>query len=655
MSGTHRFCQSLRGQATSLSARAPSASFYDVNLAGIEIRYRPAPRANQSLTIAHPPGARESAGRDAYISVTIRCEYPERGIIARAWVENLAQSPVELEAAGMFITSGFDRTAQARFFKHGYQSWSGSFPIRVGDLSAERYEKRARLTRVNHQSEVVRPPDAPEAATSELFTILERSDGERLLAGFLEGATSLTTLTVRSPDAIAARALLDGIQLAPGATRAIAPLYLERSRDPAGVLAARWAGKLGEAMGARTRAPFRRGWCSWYHYFHGITEDALRKNLRALAALRSSFPIEVVQLDDGFQSALGDWDETNRKFPSGLAKIGAEIRAAGFEAGIWTAPFLAARDSRLMRDHPDWLIRDEGGAPLPAGYNPNWTGHDDKSAYALDASHPALRDHLETLFGKLVHEFGYSYLKLDFLYAAAVEGLRHGRTWTRAETLRQGLAAIRAGAGDDAFILGCGCPLGAAVGMVDGMRIGPDVSPYWGSGGAGDPSTVHALDAIIARSFMHRRLWLNDPDCLMLRARETQLSADERLALASVIAGSGGMLLISDDMSLLGEDESQLFRAAAALAFQMDDHAEREPIVAIDLLDGGGVRGLMKRSDGGVAAVVVNRGDDPGRFPLAALGLGSYHVRALGGKDESGTAAIDLAPHSARLVRLNRR
>ena len=457
-----------------------------------------------------------------------------------------------------------------------------------------------------------------------------------------------------SPDTIAARALLDGIELAPGAGRAIAPLYFERSREPAAVLAARWAAKLGEAMGARSRASFRRGWCSWYHYFHAITEDALRDNLQALAALRSSFPIEVVQLDDGFQSALGDWDETNRKFPSGLARIGAEIRAAGFEAGIWTAPFLAARDSHLMRDHPDWFIQDEGGAPLPAGYNPNWTRHDDKFAYALDPSHPELRDHLERLFRKLVHQFGYSYLKLDFLYAAAAEGLRHGRNWTRAETLRHGLAAIRAGSGEDAFVLGCGCPLGAAVGMVDGMRIGPDVSPYWGSGG-GDPSTVHALDAIIARSFMHRRLWLNDPDCLMLRTKETQLSADERLALASVIAGSGGMLLISDNMSLLGEDQGQLFRDAAALAVQMDDGAEREPVVAIDLLDAGGVRGLMKQNDLGVAAVVVNRGDNPARFALATLGPGYYQVRTLGGKEESRTGDINLAPHSARLVRVNRR
>ena len=109
-------------------------------------------------------------------------------------------------------------------------------------------------------------------------------------------------------------------------------------------------------MNARVSAPFQRGWCSWYHYFHAITEDALRANLKSLEAMRSEFPLDVVQLDDGFQSALGDWDTTNAKFPSGLKKIAAEIRAAGFKAGIWTAPFLAARDSRLMIDHPDWFI-----------------------------------------------------------------------------------------------------------------------------------------------------------------------------------------------------------------------------------------------------------------------------------------------------------
>ena len=45
--------------------------------------------------------------------------------------------------------------------------------------------------------------------------------------------------------------------------------------------------------------------------------------------------------------------------------------------------------------------------------------------------------------------------------------------------MRAGYDAIRRGAGDDAFILGCGAPLGTCIGVVDGMRIGPDVAPSW--------------------------------------------------------------------------------------------------------------------------------------------------------------------------------
>jgi alpha-galactosidase len=414
-------------------------------------------------------------------------------------------------------------------------------------------------------------------------------------------------------------------------------------------------------MNARVSAPFQRGWCSWYHYFHAITEDALRANLKSLEAMRSEFPLDVVQLDDGFQSALGDWDTTNAKFPGGLKKIAGEIRAAGFKAGIWTAPFLAARGSRVMMDHPEWFItRAETGEPVRAGHNANWTTSDDKFAYALDPSNPAFVAHLRHLFKKLTRDFGFSYLKLDFLYAAAAPGRRHDLHLTRGETLRHGLEAIRAGAGDDAFILGCGCPIGQAVGVVDGMRIGPDVSPFWGktASGAGDPSTVYALDAIIARSFMHRRLWLNDPDCLMLRARETRLSADERAALAATIIASGGMLLISDDMSLLDAEAGKLFRAVAKIAEEIDSNAVREPVLALDLMATGDVRGMItETSDGGAIAMILNRGDSPARVQTSDLKLDGGEMVALDlAFDEKIEVfdTINLPPHSARILRIKR-
>jgi alpha-galactosidase len=625
-------------------------------LSRIELRYLDA--RGQACALALD--AHESSSVHDGLAISAHLERAIGGTIVRARIENRGAGPVLLTSTIFEITTGFASSAPARFFKHGYQSWSASGGCDINASQTHPRDTAHFITRVNHQSETTRPPEFPEAQTSELFTVLEsRGVAERVLAGFIGAATSLSTLTVSSPEKIVARAILDDVTLAPGAHRELDPLFIATADESAARLSARWADAAGRWMNARVGSPFQRGWCSWYHYFHAITEDALRANLKSLEAMRSEFPIDVVQIDDGFQSALGDWDTTNSKFPSGLKKIAGEIRAAGFKAGLWTAPFLAARDSRLMSDHPDWFIMQaESGEPVRAGHNANWTASDDKFAYALDPSNPAFRAHLRHLFAKLTRDFGYSYLKLDFLYAAAAPGRRHDPNLTRGETLRHGLEAIRAGSGD-AFILGCGCPIGQAVGVVDGMRVGPDVSPFWGStaSGAGDPSTVYALDAIVARSFMHRRLWLNDPDCLMLRARKTRLTADERAALAAVIVSSGGMLLISDDMGLLDAEAGKLFRTLAEIGAKIDSNAMSEPVLALDLMTTGDIRGLITKTAAGAIAMILNRGDSPVRVQTSDLDLSAGEITArdlaLDEKIEIFDT-IDLPPHSARILRITR-
>lgn len=629
-------------------------------LSRIELRFADALGRARALELAAPSDGRQASALRDGLSISARVEPAPGGVIVHATAANRGADPVRLDAAIFEVLTGFAPGARARFFKHGYQSWSASAGREAGASLPDPRDGVPFIVRLMHQSEPVRPPEFPQANTSELFTIVEsQGAARRVLAGFV-GAASLSTLTVSSPEKIKARAILDDVTLAPGADRVLDPLFIASADESAARLAARWASVAGRAMRARVSAPFQRGWCSWYHYFDAITEDALRANLKALLAMRAEFPLDVVQLDDGFQSALGDWDTANAKFPSGLAKIAGEIRAAGFKAGLWTAPFLAARDSRLMSEHPGWfIVHRQSGEPLRAAHNQNWTRSDDAFAYALDTSHDAFRAHLHDLFSRLTRDFGYSYLKLDFLYAAAAPGRRHDPNLTRAETLRLGLNAIREGAGDDAFILGCGCPIGPAIGVVDGMRIGPDVAPFWGStaSGSADPSTVYALDAIIARSFMHRRLWLNDPDCLMLRARETGLTPDERAALAATIAASGGMLLISDDMSLLDAEAGNLFRAAAQIAAAIDSNAAREPVLALDLMDTGDLRGLVAATGGrgGRIAMLLNRGDAPARVNPSDLKLGAVKSVALdlrGSEQNEPCDSIDLPPHSARIIRL---
>ena len=148
------------------------------------------------------------------------------------------------------------------------------------------------------------------------------------------------------------------------------------------------------------------------------------------------------------------------------------------------------------------------------------------------------------------------------------------------------------GAGDDVFLLGCGLPLGAGIGVVDGMRIGPDVAPWWEPRDAlpgyadAAPSTLNAWRSTLVRSAFHRRLWLNDPDCLMLRTADTELTPEQVRGWALTVGASGGMALVSDDLALLDADARRLLDEVLALGRAADEEARTGPPPRCDdLLD----------------------------------------------------------------------
>lgn len=89
-----------------------------------------------------------------------------------------------------------------------------------------------------------------------------------------------------------------------------------------------------------------------------------------------------------------------------------EIHAAGFQAGLWLAPFVCEKDSALFRQHPDWLLK-VNGKPWCCGCN--WS-----SFYALDIDNPAVLDYLRRVFDRVLNDWGFDLVKLDFLYGAAL-------------------------------------------------------------------------------------------------------------------------------------------------------------------------------------------------------------------------------------------
>jgi alpha-galactosidase len=287
---------------------------------------------------------------------------------------------------------------------------------------------------------------------------------------------------------------------------------------------ARYAALLGERWGTTATLKSPRVWCSWYSLHTAIDEQVLHRATEALADM----PFDVVQVDDGWQLSIGDW-EANARFPAGMAALADTIRSTGRKAGLWLAPLIATRSSALFRAHPDWFLKDERGRLVSAGLN--WG----EQLHALDTSSPDVLLWLAALIKRVV-DWGFDYLKLDFLYGGALPGKRSNGL-SREAAYRGALKVMRSAMGSDTFFLACGAPIIPSLGVCDALRIGPDVADGWESARDAElfcnPTIPGARNAI--RTTLHR-LWLGsivqvDPDVVYYRTRECSLSGEQKSLL----------------------------------------------------------------------------------------------------------------------------
>ena len=405
---------------------------------------------------------------------------------------------------------------------------------------------------------------------SDNVCCLRRPDGRMRLFGFTRGIDFFghfdVKLSERGVSEFFALCACDGAELAPGGRIVSEPLMVadgDGTESLFGAYADRWA----RDSGARRRFPAPVGWCSWYYYFSDVTLADVLENADWLASHRDDGDfgkVKVIQLDDGWQTAVGDWRGTNEKFPGGLARFADEVRKRGFTPALWVGPFIVENTSALAAEHPDWLVRDEAGEPLsPLGWR---KGH---RLFILDATHPGALAHLESLF-RDIRALGIDYVKLDFCVAeCAVPGGRYfDATATRAQAIRRGFEAIRRGFGDDGFILACTTPFAPVVGIADAMRSSTDITPFWNRTDvhqhAEAPNVPNVCRNVVNHAYMNGRLWINDPDTLIVRDDNTKLTKSEVELWERAVAFAGGSLLLSDKMPTLSPDRLALVRRALA-------------------------------------------------------------------------------------------
>jgi alpha-galactosidase len=449
---------------------------------------------------------------------------------------------------------------ELRFMAHGWQSWSYA-----GVLMPNNKFPRSRLGPLSnpmHQCCRIPHPRKPGRQISDFYgALLDIRNAAGLLLGFLSQSKAFGRVVVDFSHSDCIRGLfqeLESIQLPVGEIfttdwACIHKIDL-RQKEPLSTFMRHVASIAGVK---NIRKPVT-GWCSWYCFGQDISMENIAEQLEWMGRNRDDVPLGLFQIDDGYQRNIGDWERDDSRFPEPLSKYVEKIHAASLQAGIWIAPLIAIPGSTLVREHPEWLLRDRSGKPVNAGFG--WG----RFFYALDGTHPGVMDAIDLWIAHTVATSGFDYLKLDFLYAGALMGQRRDDRKTGAMVLREVLSRIREIAGEDTFLVGCGCPLGSGIGLVDSMRVGPDVSENWKgrykgislllNRDPGYPSAWNSIRNIYYRAHQHNHWWLNDPDCLILREEKSNLDEAEVRTLTTMIALCGGVVVDSDSLHSLSQE-----------------------------------------------------------------------------------------------------
>lgn len=488
---------------------------------------------------------------------------PKFGSLLSLKLKNIHSQSIRLARLIFPMENGLDyfiksfNPADISFLRNGYQSWSTTRSYSFKDKPLRPWLIFVSLTSSNMAN---LPSNIPGNLSSEMFSVITDTRHDK---SFLVGQTSpfnqflyiklILNKTQREKSHFSliydfGRKIiypgqtiqLDGILMAEGETVELQRNYFSYLQKT-----------------EKIKIPQRnlKGWCTWYYYYNKIKPDDIVNNLKIIK--QKKLPFDFIQIDDGYQIHVGDWLELKPDFKDRMKELADTIKARGYIPGIWLAPFIAAVKSNLVRSRPDFLLRTEQGKAITAGYSPDWVGN---FFYALDITNPRVEEYIRQVVRIFVHEWGFKYLKLDFLYGGCMRGGNHVKAeLSRAEVLKHGLTIIKEEAGKDVFIAGCGMPLSPGIGFCNSMRVGPDTAPVWRKIIGHIFRTGAMLGArnsmrnFMVRSPMNKKIWVNDPDCIMLRKTNTKLNEYERRTQINAIILAGGMLMFSDDLEEVAE------------------------------------------------------------------------------------------------------
>ncbi len=147
---------------------------------------------------------------------------------------------------------------------------------------------------------------------------------------------------------------------------------------------------------------YEPAWCAW-----GYERDFTLSEIRGTLPKVKEVGFRWVTLDDGWQTANGDWNVRKDKYPGGeegLKNFIKELHRQGFKVQLWWVPFDVAPNARLLKTHPNWVLINKEGKKQKISW---W------DTYYLCPAYPPVREYTRQLIHKFLAEWDLDGLKID--------------------------------------------------------------------------------------------------------------------------------------------------------------------------------------------------------------------------------------------------
>jgi len=168
---------------------------------------------------------------------------------------------------------------------------------------------------------------------------------------------------------------------------------------------------------------------NWEATYFDFTEESLVE----IAAKAKECGVELFVLDDGWfgrrkndRAGLGDWVADPERLEHGIAGLSERIENMGMKFGLWFEPEMVNKDSRLYREHPDWILETPGRHASHGRYQ-----------HVLDFSRKEVVDAVYGMMSRILECGRLSYIKWDMnrsiteCYSKALPPERQGEVFHR--------------------------------------------------------------------------------------------------------------------------------------------------------------------------------------------------------------------------------